>query len=606
MFAKRAAIVAAVLSVIPFLYALTIAKPGGATYIGTQTAVDDTMVYAAWMKQAMDGQFLFDNRFAIEQQPGLTFHAWFLVLGWIAKLIGIPWTLAITRALFSGLAVWASYQLIRRTVVNNYHQKIAVTVATLGAGIGFFVWANLGRVIPEENPLRGITGGHLPIDVWQGEAFAFPSMLINGLFVVSLCLILAIFVCVLDAQYSWKPVLPGALCFLVLMNIHSYDVLLVALVLFGFLGSAAISRTLHWQWALRALAMGAGAVPAALWFLYVLKNDVVFQSRAATPTYAADFRALIVGILPLVLLGMVAIGAEAKDDPARKRMLAGLGGLYGIFLVLFVIAPAHHADTYLMTGGVWAIAFLLTAACGALLATGNPGWNMVTVWAAVGIIAPYFPALFQRKLTMALAVPWAILAAIGFGFILSNRERGMRNLVATFGLLILSATSLRWFTREIDFAKAGYGTVVQNPIYVPEEIMSLIKKADELPGRQVALVHPGIQFKSSTGFVSYVNDYNPYFSGLGGVYTYAGHWSESPNYRDKRSMAFGFFSPQVSDTSREAFLKEHGITLIVAPVQEAYPDLGEIPGTEPLPNLDHLGKVIGGGSQFKLIQVLPK
>jgi len=591
---------------IPYFYAVLIAKPGGTFYVGSQTAVDDTMVYAAWMKQAMDGQFLFDNRFAIESQPGLTFHAWFLVLGWLAKLIGIPLALALTRAVFSGVAVWAAYQLIRRTVVNNYHQKIAITIATLGAGIGFLVWANLGRVVPAGNPFGGITGGNLPIDVWQGEAFAFPSMLINGLFAVSLCLILAIFVCVLDAQYSWKPVLPGALCFLALMNIHSYDVLLVALVLIAFLGSALVSRTINAQWVARVACMGAGAIPAVLWFLYVLGKDPVFQSRAATETYAADFRALIVGILPLVILGMVAFGAEAKDDPSRKRMLAGLGGLYGVFLVLFVIAPAHQSNTYFMTAGVWGAAFIFVAAAGAMLSNANPGWNLITSWASVGIVAPYFPALFQRKLTMALAVPWGILAAIGFGFILSNRERGMRNLVCLFGLLILSATSVRWFTREIDFAKEGFGTVIQNPIYVPDEIMTLIRKADELPGRQVALVHPGIQFKTEEGFLSYINDYNPYFSGLGGIYTYAGHWSETPKYRDKRSMAMGFFSPQVSDASREAFLKENGITLIVAPVQEAFPNLGEIPGTEPLPNLDSLGKVIAGGTQFKLIQVLPQ
>lgn len=604
MFAKRAAIVASILSLIPFLYALLVAKPPGTSYVGMQTAVDDNMVYAAWMTQAMKGSILFDNRFAIESQPGLTFHAWFLILGWIAKAIGIGWTLALTRAIFSGVAVWAAYQLIRRTVVNNYHQKLAITIAVLGAGVGFLVWENTGRVIAESNPFRTLTGGHLPIDVWQGEAFVFPSMLINGLFMVSLCLILAIFVCVLDAQYSWKPVLPGALCFLALMNIHSYDILLVTMVLVGFLGSCVVSRTASGPWIARVAVMGLGAAPAALWFLYVLKNDPVFQARAATETYAARFPALLIGLLPLLLLGMVAVAAEAKDDTNRKRMLMGLGGFYGILLVLFVVSQASKDNSYFLTMGPWIFAFLLCGAAGALMANANPGWNLVVAWATVGMIAPYFPALFQRKLTMGLAVPWAILAAIGLGFVLSNRERGIRNLVAVFSLLILGGTSVRWFAREMEFAKTNQGTVIQTPIFIPDEVSDLIKKAGELPGRQVALVHPGIQGRKGDQLISFMPDYNAMFSGLGGVYTYAGHWSETPEYLDRRSMAFNFFSPRFSDELRRKVIADNGITLIVAPVQEAFADLSQ-QGIEPLPILDHLGKVIGGGTQFKLIQVEP-
>lgn len=600
-FALRAAIVAAILSLVPFLYAMFIARQPGTTYVGVQTAVDDNMVYSAWMTQAMKGSLLFDNRFAIESQPTLFFHAWFLVLGWIAKVIGIPWTLALTRALFSGIAVWAAYQLIRRTVVHNYHQKLAVTIVTLGAGVGFMAWANTGRVIMGPSPLTALTGGLLPIDVWQGEGFVFPSMLVNGLFMVSLCLILAIFVCVLDAQYSWKPVVPGALCFLALMNIHSYDVLLVVLVLVGLLASALVSRTFDPKWLVRVVVMGLGAVPTALWFVYVLKNDPVFQARAATETYAANFRPVLIGFLPLLILGLIAIAAEAKDDPARKRILAGLGGFYGIVLILFVLAQAAKDNTYFLTFGAWTAVFVLVGAAAALMSGGNPGRNLVINWATIGLIAPYFPQLFQRKLTMGLSVPWAILAAIGFGFILSNRERGVRNLVAVFGLLLLSGTSVRWLAREMEFAKKGYGTTLQNPIYLPDEITDMIHKAADLPGRQVALVHPGIPVRDS---VNYMPDYNPYFSGLGGIYTFAGHWSETPNYNDKRSAAYAFFQSNVTDEVRRDFLKKEGITLIVAPVPAAFPEMQAADKFNmPLPDLHGLGKVIAGGTQFELIQV---
>ncbi len=597
----RAAIVAGILSLVPFLYAFFIARQPGTSYVGMQTAVDDNMVYAAWMTQAMKGSFLFDNRFAIEQQPSLFFHAWFLILGWIAKVTGIPWALALTRALFSGVAVWAAYQLIRRTVVHNYHQKLAVTVVTIGAGAGFLAWAQTGRLITGSSVLSSLTDGRLPIDVWQPEAFVFPSMLVNGLFMVSLSLILAIFVCVIDAQYSWKPVVPGALCFLALMNIHSYDVLLVVLVLVGLLASAAVARNLTGAWVSRVVIMGLGAIPTALWFLYMLKNDPVFQARAATETFAANFKPVLIGFLPLLILGMVAIAAEAKDDPARKRILAGLGGFYAVLIVLFVLASPARDDTYFLTMGAWIGVFILVAGAAALMATENPGRNLVVSWACIGLIAPYFPALFQRKLAMGLAVPWAILAAIGFGFILSNRERGVRNLVAVFGLLLIGATSVRWLARELEFAKMGYGTTLQNPLYLPNEITDMIAKASALPGNQVVLVHPGIPMKDAP---AYMPDYNPYFSGLGGVYTYAGHWSESPDYNTKRSAAGLFFTSNVTDEQRLGFLKQQGITLIVTPVAAAFPEMQDSTKLNmPIPDLRGLGKVIAGGSQFELIQV---
>src|SRR5690606_23444982 len=129
-------------------------------------------------------------------------------------------------------------------------------------------------------------------DVWQPEAFVFPSMLTNALFMASLCLILGVFLSFLDAKQSWKPVLPGFICMALLMNIHSYDVLLVALVMVGCLAMQLARRDADWKWIARAGVIGLGAVPPALWFMHVLRNDSVFQERAATPTFSPNFKVL--------------------------------------------------------------------------------------------------------------------------------------------------------------------------------------------------------------------------------------------------------------------------------------------------------------------------
>src|ERR1700704_2470901 len=107
------ALVAAILAVSPYIYGCLTAPPG-TRYIGFQYNTDDHMVYAAWMRQAIEGRFLFDNRFAIDAQPGLTIHVYFWALGLLAKGTGIPLAAAIARFIFSGALVLLLYRLLRR------------------------------------------------------------------------------------------------------------------------------------------------------------------------------------------------------------------------------------------------------------------------------------------------------------------------------------------------------------------------------------------------------------------------------------------------------------------------------------------------------------
>ena len=76
-FGKILALAAAALAALPVLLGF-LAKPEGQTYLPFHLSLDDHMVYAAWMRQAMDGHSLFDNRFTTDAQPGLTFHLLFL------------------------------------------------------------------------------------------------------------------------------------------------------------------------------------------------------------------------------------------------------------------------------------------------------------------------------------------------------------------------------------------------------------------------------------------------------------------------------------------------------------------------------------------------
>ncbi|HZH98682.1 MAG TPA: hypothetical protein VEX38_06895 [Fimbriimonadaceae bacterium] len=598
-FAIQLAVGAALVSFLPFLIALALA-PDGARYAGVQYNLDDHMVYAAWMRQAMDGAFLFDNRFAIDPQPGLTIHVYFLVLGWVAKLIGIPLAGAVARSAFTSLAVWLLYRLISKISTDVYVNKLALTLCVFGAGAGFLVWQNFGVAISEPAPafLSRLMSGLLPTDVWQPEGFFFSSMVTSGLFMVSLSLILFIFICALEARESSKPVLPGALGFLLLMNIHSYDVLLVTVALLGMAAMALKRGKASPQWAGRVVLMGLGAVPAALWFVYVLRNDPVFQARAATETFSPNFRQILFGYLGLIVLGF--IGPLTASERIRK--LAG-GGLALLILVMYFAAEGH-------TSGFWmgTLPFLLSFAAvlvGVIfVARDNPAWNLVGAWAFMGLVIPYFPALFQRKLLMGLGIPWAILAALGIAALLKNVERGPRNLATVLALIVLSASSLRWFVREISLATRNLSNTTVHAVYLGKDVQAAVDYLNKQPGRKVVLAMPGIPplNLANPTLPAYLPDMNPVLSGFTGAYSYAGHWSETPSYNQRRTEATRFFLGDTDPATRTRLLAEAKIDYIFAPNPEAYQDFAQLTG-KPLANLAELGQVVVNGTQFQLIKV---
>lgn len=576
--------------------------------LGVPIAADDNMVYAAWMRQAMDGRFLFDNRFTLDSQPGLTVHLYFWILGLLAKGVGIPFALSLGRIVFTGLSVWAIYQLARRVTVDNYLQKLAVVVTVIGGGLGFTVWHTFGIAHTKGSPLASLTQQRLPIDVWQTEAFVFPSMLANGLFMASLCLIATVFIAVLEARTSWRPVVYGALAMAVLMNIHSYDVLLIALVLVAFLATTLANKIASGAWVLRAALIGLGAIPSALWFMKVLREDAVFQARAATETYSPNFQTVLMGLSVLLVLGLIGIRhlevetEEAKPSDPKHREKA-IWACVGILVLGYALA-FRHADGYWM--GAAAFGFGLTAAIAlsVLLRTGRPAQDLVQCWALVGLVAPYFPALFQRKLAMGIAVPWAILGAIGFGWLLGQRERGVRNLGAAFGFSLLGASSLMWFARDLSLIRANVSNTTVHPVYLSQNVQSILDRLSSIRGRKTVVAMPGIAkpIEPDRYDSPYLPDLNAILSGMTGAYTYAGHWSETPQYNQRRGDTTMLFL--VPDRAqRLSFLKDRGIEYVVAPVPEAFPEMSELTQGRPLVDMRDLGEVVVDGPQFRLIRV---
>jgi arabinosyltransferase C len=600
LFAIAAAFIAALPAIVGWM-----GTPAGSAYLGFQYNTDDHMVYAAWMRQAMDGRLLMDNRFTTIQQPGLTIHLYFFLLGLVAKVVGISLAATLARIGFSVLFIFLLYRLVRKLEWNVYATKLALSLAVVGGGIGFLVWHTFGVEIVRPAPeiLKSLMLGRLPTDVWQPEGFVLPSMLTNSLFMVSLCLIVYVFISFLEAKESWKPVLTGALAIGALMNIHSYDVLTVGLVMLGFLSASISQRQVDTRWLIRAAAITAGVLPAALWFVYVLRNDPVFQARAATETYSPNFRAVLFGYVLLMVLAIGGMVARAEENRARR--LAGVGLVVVLLLGMFV-AAAGHTQGYFMSLGVWALTAVVAVVSLFLLADERPAWNLIAAWAIMGTVALYFPGLFQRKLAMGLSIPWAILAAAGVERLLRRQERSSRNLATVLALVLLSASSARWLLREIELIKSNVSNTTVHPVYLNADARQIAAYLNRDPGRKVLIALPGqpaqpVESQTNQPFVDtfqtpMVPDLNPILSGLTGAYTVAGHWSETPGYNRRRGEVTSFFlSPGPLDEKRRQ-LEALGANYVVAPVPEAFA------GAD-IPDLRPLGEVVVEGSQFSLIKV---
>jgi len=596
------AIGAAILSVLPNLYGM-IAAPPGSAYQGFQWAADDHYVYAAWMRQAMDGRLLMDNRFTTDSQPGLTINLYFFAIGLIAKGVGIPVAMALAKMGFSALFVFLAHRLIGRITKETFTKKLALAFVVLGQGIGFLVWENFGPEFERPSPfaaaLRAIGVPGVPNDVWQPEAFTFPSMLTNGLFMVSLCLIVGILISFLDARASWKPVLPGFLMVGLLMNIHSYDVLLIGLVMVVFLAMQIARRDVEWPWVGRAAVMGLGAVLPAVWFLNVLSKDAVFRERAATPTYSPNFKVFLFGYLILIFMAILAIGRGANESAKGRTAGLILGGV--LILGLYALSPSNLTDSYFLTLPVWIALFALVIVVCALLASNNPAANLAIAWGVAGLIIPYFPALFQRKLTMGLSIPWAILAAVGLSAAIIARERSKRNLVTALTILIIGGTSLRWFFREIELVRLNVSNTTVHSVNLTRDVQSILSYLDGAKAsskRTVVIALPGVAQKDPEIPDSFreplIPDLNPVLSGLAGVYTYAGHWSETPHYIERRNESTEVFLAQTTPERRGEILAKAGADYLVTPDPAAFPGIAD---------LSYLGQSVAGGNQYRLIRL---
>ncbi|MGV3723975.1 MAG: hypothetical protein ACO1SX_24030 [Actinomycetota bacterium] len=458
---------------------------------------DDHGVYFAWMRQAADGQLLFRNLFTIEPQRGIYLQTYFLTLGQLARLPGIdvPVAYHIGRVVFGIITLALVYRMAAFFTADVFARRCIFWTTALSAGFGWLFWFD-----------REIQRG--PIDVWQSEAVTFASLYVNGLFAVSLALMLGLIACMLQAEEKgWRWAVGAGVCGLLLGNIHSYDVIQLTAIWVAYLALRwIVSRKFPRRELGYALIAAAIAAPSVAHMAWLYLTEPIFKARADTPTLTPPIRQYLLGyglLFPLAAVGVWRLWPRLKAEPG---------------------------------GDALSLRHLLPIA-----------------WAVTGMLVIYLPFAFQRKLIMGEHLALSALAGAGLAW-LAQRLAGSRpRVAAVLAILVLAVMSLsnvQYMARDLRLALRENATSTgAHPAYWPEGDMQAFQWLHRHSAPDARLLTWPLN-----GVLA------PAFSGRS---VYAGHWGETPAFGEKFPETFNFYWGLGGAEGRREFLRRTGVNYVL-------------------------------------------
>jgi hypothetical protein len=152
-----AALFLLLLASLPYLIGAATAGPDR-VFTGLQVNPLDGVSYLAKMRLGYEGEWLFQLLFTPEQGQGVFLFTYFLALGHMARILGLPLIVVFHAArLLGGFALlWMIYELIARVTDGIDLRRRAWWIVALSSGVGWFA-ALLGHAdssdmtIPESN-----------------------------------------------------------------------------------------------------------------------------------------------------------------------------------------------------------------------------------------------------------------------------------------------------------------------------------------------------------------------------------------------------------------------------------------------------------------------
>ncbi|GBC95945.1 hypothetical protein HRbin16_01745 [bacterium HR16] len=381
-------------TLLPYLFGAWLSL--GRKYFWINHNIDDNCVYLAWIRQAWEGHFFFENRFTTDPQPRLSTNLFFWAIGTVARWTGLPVLLLfhLTRMGLGIVWLWTLWLLYKRLLPEGARMP-ALWLACVSAGLGWLFWRNAGI--------------NAPIDVWQVEAFTFLSLYLNPLFVVGTLLMTA---CTYDLwramqERRWGFAVRAGVWALLLGNIHSYDVVQVAGAWLAFLlVSTALRKPLDRQRWLMALTTGLIGLPSVVYQYWLYRIDPIFRHRADVPTSAPPLWHVLAGYAPLLVLALIAVAIIVRERRHREEP----------FLLLLCWAVVGIGLQYLPR-----------------------------IFATVGV---HLPMNFERKMIMGAHLPLCALAGWGLWLLVCHLPARRALLVTALVIAFTTPSNVRWLIRD--------------------------------------------------------------------------------------------------------------------------------------------------------------
>ncbi len=487
--------------------------PPGTRFIGTAYNIDDYCNYLSWVRQTADGHFFFHNLFTTDPQKDVEFNVFFWLLGRAVHHLRVTPQAVLQAARVGGglILLWLISRLYRYCLPGDGDRRARLTAfgfVCLSSGLGWLQWAHWHD--------KNRPGS--PVDAWQPEAYTFLSLYTSPLFTVSLIFIVGALYALLKGEEKgrWRYAVKAGLCGAVLGNMHSYDVLHIAVVWGLFLVVWTVLKRgqgMAKSW-LRGILALAITMPTTLYQFHMYQSVAVFRKRADVPTLAPAFWHYALGYGLVFALALLALVWLWRSRVSLVPPLSGAGGELG----------ASGFDRR-----------MVFAVC----------------WAVGGFVAAYLPFAFQRKMLMGTHIPLCLLAGVGAAWLVHRLTPRLQTVALALLVLASFPSNGLFLLRDINHLTANRSETGLEP-YLPDTVYQAYGwiRQNLRPRQDAVLSFPPLAapLPGATDRVVWV-----------------GHWAETPEYGEKL-LAFSHFADAATpDAKRVAFLRSIPATYLLYP-----------------------------------------
>jgi hypothetical protein len=386
---------------IPYFYGWTLSTPT-VQFSGFVDGHDDTYQYFSFARQAAEGKFLFENRYAIEPHAPLLINWVWWSLGKFMATTGwdIPLTYQVFRLVVTVVFTSALYVFLGK-FFQGPTRYLLLCLILWGGGFGGLV-----RVLKKATSIIPVDFD-LP-DVWLVESHAFNSLMIWPHFSLAAALMLFSILSFLKAleHYQIKYYIFAGLLGLLLLFFHPFEFLILFNIFFftGMLHSLSTQK--QPGWGITGLIIFLISCSPGLIYYFYLNQQPVWHE--------------VMGQMSLI-------------TPDPFKMALGFG-------IMFILA-------FLTFSGLPALKNIPVSN------------GIIFSWFIAGFFLFYLPVKFQWHLVNGWQIPLYIVAMIGIEKRILPYFRGRNSKKIIYFLLILSlsTTSLYLIQSKMSKIKNNFG-----------------------------------------------------------------------------------------------------------------------------------------------------